>query len=315
MNAGDFVKKSLFLIIVCSAANIVLGQNLYTQTYGDHNNTPIVFLHGGPGYNSAGFEATTANTLSEKGFFVVVYDRRGEGRSPDSTVQYSFDESVNDLHNIIDSLNLDSVALIGHSFGGMLATKFTSKYPQITSSIVLVSAPISLQKSFKTIIEKSQEVYQAKSDSVNLKYLNMLRKMDTTSLMYSSYCFMHARQNGFYSPNNLSTEADSIYDSFKNNEELYKYASKMGRKAPQGFWENDQYTTMNLSEELRELKNSGEKIYGLYGREDGLYSADQINHLKEIIGKNNLMYLKNCSHNVFIDRQKRFIRFLKKSLK
>ena len=57
------------------------------------------------------------------------------------------------------------------------------------------------------------------------------------------------------------------------------------------------------------------KIYALYGKDYGLYSVDKVDQLSQIIGKNNLMYLDNCSHNVFIDQQTSFIDYLKSTLK
>ena len=64
---------------------------------------------------------------------------------------------------------------------------------------------------------------------------------------------------------------------------------------------------MHLKRQLKKLKNEGISIYGLYGKEDGLYSEEQISDLGFIIGKENLKYLTNCSHSVYIDQQKAFI--------
>lgn len=54
---------------------------LYISTYGDKSNSAAIFIHGGPGYDSQDFEITTAELLASKGFYVVVYDQRGQGRS------------------------------------------------------------------------------------------------------------------------------------------------------------------------------------------------------------------------------------------
>jgi proline iminopeptidase len=66
--------------------------------------------------------------------------------------------------------------------------------------MVLVGAPVSLQQTFRTIQEKSKIIYEGRKDSVNLKFLKMLMAMDSTQLEYGSYSFMHAMQNGFYTP-------------------------------------------------------------------------------------------------------------------
>ena len=135
----------------------------------------------------------------------------------------------------------------------------------------------------------------------------MLENMDTASIEYSSYCFGQAMQNGFYTPINPSAEAKNIYTKFKIDTLLTKYASQMSYEAPQGFWKNEKYTTIVLTKNLQSLQKQNIKIYGLYGKDDGLYSAQQVNDLQNLIGSSNIKYFENCSHNVFIDQQTQFI--------
>ncbi|GAB1372856.1 alpha/beta hydrolase [Candidatus Kapaibacterium sp.] len=283
------------------------GENIYTKTFGNPKDKAIIYLHGGPGYNCANFEATTAQRLANKGFFVVVYDRRGEGRSKDPNAKYTFKETFDDLNTIYQKYGLTKSTLIGHSFGGVVATLFAENFPDKIQSIILVGAPVSLQETFKTIITTSKIIYQTKNDSNNLKYLNMIENMDKNSIEYSSYSFMHAMQNGFYTPKNLTEEAKTIYSKFKSDTILTKYATQMNYQAPQGFWKNEKYTAINLTANLKKLKENRINIYGLYGKDDGLYSADQVKDLKNILGENKVKYIDNCSHNVFIDQQSQFI--------
>lgn len=287
------------------------ADELYIRTFGDSGSKPIIFLHGGPGYNCANFEVTTAAKLADKGFFVIVYDRRGEGRSTNNRAEFTFEQTFNDLNSIYEKFDLQSSVLIGHSFGGMIATLFAVKYKEKIESIVLVGAPISLQESFKTIIDSSREIYQSRSDSTNLNYLDMLEKMDKSSMSYASYCFMHAMQNGFYETDNPNDNAKQIYSKFKSDTILMKHSSKMTYKAPQEFSKNENYTVLDLKQILSGLV--GEiSIYGLYGKEDGLFTKEQVSELEKIIGEKNLKYLDDCSHNVFIDRQEKFIEMMQK---
>lgn len=290
------------------------AQGLYIKTFGKPDAKPIIFLHGGPGYNCASFERTTAQELSQVGFYVITYDRRGEGRSA-KNAEYSFDESHDDLMKIMDSLEISSAHFIGHSFGGIQALKFAEQFPERVQSISLVGAPISLQASFKTILNACEKIYTDKKDKTNLAYIKMLRDMDTSSIQYSSFCFMHAMQCGFYTCKNPNPQATKIYKSFGSDSILMKYASKMGRQAPEGFWKNEAYTTLDLEPILLDLKSQGISIFGIYGKEDGLYSKDQIDKLSGNIGKDNLLYLSNCSHSVFIDQQLLFIEALENWLK
>lgn len=308
--------KTLFCLLV-AAFSITVGQSqsLYSKSFGDKNNPAILYLHGGPGYNCASFEATTAQKLADNGYYVIVYDRRGEGRSKDAKAQFTFSEMCADINSLYTHYGIQKSTLLGHSFGGIVATHFADSFPQKVQSIVLVGAPVSLQKTFKFIIAKSTFHYIAQNDSVNLKYIRMIEKMDTNSLLYSSYCFGHAMQNGAYSPQNPSQEAKDINKSLKSDTLLSKLASKMTYEAVQGFWKNEHYTTLDLTEQLHRLQNRKVLIYGLYGKEDGLYSTQQIQELQDIIGIDKIKYLDNCSHSVFIDQQTEFVKTINHWLK
>jgi proline iminopeptidase len=301
------------IILTLFLASTIISNELYIKTFGDKNSTAIIFLHGGPGYNSANFEATSAQRLSEKGFFVICYDRRGEGRSTDKNAKYTFDESIKDITFILDFFSLEKASLIGHSFGGMLAIKFAEKFPDKIDKLFLVGAPINLQNSYKNIISKCEKIYSENGDKMNLGYINMLKEMDTSSIEYSAYSFMHAMQNGFYSPKEISDEAKKVYKELQSNQQLAMYSTMMTEQAPKGFWENEKYTTLNLSNDLKKLVNDGIKVLGIYGKDDGLYSAEIVDSIAEIIGENNLYYLDNASHNVYIDRQLDFFEILNKA--
>jgi len=303
--------KLLFTLFILTSTIIVNAQNLYIKSFGNQSNTPIIFMHGGPGYNCASFEATTAQNLANNGFFVIVYDRRGEGRSKDADAKFTFEQSIEDVNAILSEYKLQKATIIGHSFGGIVAANFAAANPSKVQALVLVGAPIGLQNSFRNIIATSKALYQSKNDSLNLMYIGMLEKMDTSSLEYAVYCFGHAMQNKFYNPKKPSEEAQKLYTTFKTDTILTKYASKMTQEPTKGFWKNEHYTTLNLSTSLKNLKTKGIKIYGLYGKEDGLYSTDQTMALQQITGENNLKYLNNCSHSVFVDQQTEFISALK----
>ena len=305
------MKKTLTIFVFIISTLLVNAQSIYLKAFGNPNDKPLIYLHGGPGYNSAGFESTTAQKLSENGFYVITYDRRGEGRSPDKNAKFTFNETFDDINLIYDKFNLTSATLIGHSFGGVIATLYAEKHPNKTTSIILVSAPLSMQETLSTIVKSSKSIYTSNKDSVNLNYINMLEKMDKSSIEYSSYCFSHAMQNGFYYPKVPTKEALNIYKKFKTDTLLIKYSSEMTYEAPSGFWQNEKYTTLDLNENLKRVLKNNTPVFGLYGKDDGLFSGTQIRNIENLIGKDNFEYLSNCSHNLFIDQQTKFINALK----
>jgi proline iminopeptidase len=101
---------------------------------------PLLFLHGGPGYNSYSFEAQAGPAL-EKKLQVIYLDQRGSGRSERPwRGEYSIAALVDDIEALRKTLGVDKLALMGHSFGGTLALEYAAAYPQHVSKVVLVSA-------------------------------------------------------------------------------------------------------------------------------------------------------------------------------
>ncbi len=282
------------------------SQTIYSKAFGNPKSTPIIFLHGGPGYNCVNFEVTTAQNLADQGFYVIVYDRRGEGRSPDTKATFTFKETLDDVNDLYKKYKLKSAVLMGHSFGGLVATLFAEKYPKKIKSIVLVGSPIVFQETFETIIDNCRKFYTEKNDQTSLGYMDMLEKVDSTSLDYISYCFYNAFQAGCYAPKHLQKETTDMY-MVLSKDSLYKVAMEMTYPPTEGFWKNEKYSTMDLTTNLQNLVKNKVKIYGLYGKDDGLFSIQQVSDLQAIIGESNLKYFEDCSHSVFMDRQSLFL--------
>lgn len=308
------MKRIILLLVLVLTIPQTHAQELYSKTFGDPKNTAVLYLHGGPGYNAASFEISTAQKLADNGFYVVIYDRRGEGRSADPNSKFTFEETFDDINDLLKKYYLQKVNLIGHSFGGVIAALYSKKNPEKVNSITLIGAPVSLQETFKTILRSSRKIYLEKNDKTNLNYIDMIEKMNPASVEYYAYSFGHAMQNGFYNPKNLSEETKSIYAN-SQKEEAFKYTAQMNREAPQGFLKNENYTSIDLTKTLEKLVSNKTRIYAMYGKEDGLYSPEQVIKLQEIIGKKNLNYLNDCSHNIFIDQQSLFIDSIKKWLR
>ncbi|MDT0644168.1 alpha/beta hydrolase [Zunongwangia sp. F363] len=107
------------------------------------NGKTVMLLHG-KNFNGAYWE-TTIDALTKEGFNVLVPDQLGFGKSskPDY-FQYTFQQLALNTKKLIDSLGIEKLDVLGHSMGGMLATRFTLMYPEITNNLVLVN-PIGLE--------------------------------------------------------------------------------------------------------------------------------------------------------------------------
>lgn len=105
----------------------------------DARETPIVFLHGGPGTPDMKGDSRYFGRLAEAGFDVYVYDEVGSGRSSRlaNPRGYTLERDVADLEAIRQEIGADKVVLIGHSYGGTLAAAYAASHPEHVARMVL----------------------------------------------------------------------------------------------------------------------------------------------------------------------------------
>lgn len=106
------------------------------------NGRAVVLLHGRNFYGS--YWQNTIQALSQAGYRVVVPDQIGFGKSSKPDIAYGFDLLAANTARLLDELKLDKAAIVGHSFGGMLAVRFARTYPEKTTHLVLEN-PIGLE--------------------------------------------------------------------------------------------------------------------------------------------------------------------------
>lgn len=107
------------------------------------NGKTIMLLHG-KNFNGAYWEKT-AKDLSEKGFRVIIPDQIGFGKSSKpQSYQFSFSQLAENTKAILDQLQIEKTIVLGHSMGGMVATRFTLLYPEKVQKLILEN-PIGLE--------------------------------------------------------------------------------------------------------------------------------------------------------------------------
>lgn len=135
---------------------------------GETGAPPVVFLHGGPGYNSYSF-AAQAGPLLEPHLPMVYFDQRGCGRSErPADGAYSMELLVADVEALRQHLGAEQIVPMGHSFGGALALEYAARYPQHVAKVVLVG-PLSdspgSQASWRAALRRWHPHLAAEADS------------------------------------------------------------------------------------------------------------------------------------------------------
>ncbi|MDM1072571.1 alpha/beta hydrolase [Empedobacter brevis] len=151
------------------------------------NGKSVVLLHG-KNFNGA-YWKTTIEALNKDGYRVIVPDQIGFGKSSKPIgYQFTFQQLAQNTKAVLDELKLDKVYLLGHSMGGMLATRFTLMYPQTVEKLILEN-PIGFED-WKLV---------APYTSIDKNYLNELKADYETTKKY---------QAGFYYDNVWKQEYD-----------------------------------------------------------------------------------------------------------
>jgi pimeloyl-ACP methyl ester carboxylesterase len=102
-----------------------------------------LLLHG-KNFNISYWEQTIKE-LTKNGFRVIAADQIGFGKSTKpANYQYSFQQLAFNTKSILDSLKINKIIVLGHSMGGMLATRFALSYPEMTEKLILEN-PIGLE--------------------------------------------------------------------------------------------------------------------------------------------------------------------------
>ena len=110
---------------------------------GTANNQTIMLLHG---KNFCGATwVGSIQALSAAGYRVIAPDQIGFCKSSKPKgYQFTLSQLAHNTKGILDSLGITKLTVMGHSMGGMLATRFALLYPNITSKLVIVS-PLGLE--------------------------------------------------------------------------------------------------------------------------------------------------------------------------
>lgn len=107
------------------------------------NGRTVVLMHG-KNFCGATWEATI-KALSVAGYRVVAPDQIGfcTSTKPEH-YQYTFQQLAINTHGLLDQLGITQATIVGHSTGGMLATRYALMYPAQVDQLVMVN-PIGLE--------------------------------------------------------------------------------------------------------------------------------------------------------------------------
>lgn len=146
---------------------------LYSRELGQ--GTEIIVLHGGPDFDHS-YLVPDLDRLSDS-FHLIYYDQRGRGRSADRVQpeDVTLASEIADIEKVRQYFHLDSVILLGHSWGTVLALEYALRYPERVSRMILMNpAPASTAdyKQLRTewLEKRPEDMEQRKTISASAAY-------------------------------------------------------------------------------------------------------------------------------------------------
>jgi len=206
--------KALFLILLLTSQLIIsyIGQPMmetlqaeehfldfgYGKIWSQHwfvnetkDKTPIIFIHGGPGFESGYIKNLKILAYKRPCIF---YDQSGCGKSvvqDNSAIDWTFEHYVQELKNIINSLGLKKVILFGYSWGAALATQYALDFPQRIEKLILASPYIStshLLANYKKLAQ-SRGIYEIMITHENNRTTDSAEYQAAYSLFFKHFVF------------------------------------------------------------------------------------------------------------------------------
>jgi len=291
------MKAILQIIILWCFAQISLGQEsryvqinegkIHYQVIGEGKT--ILVINGGPGFSSEGF-LYIAKEIASLGYRAVLFDQRGTGKSTlerlDSTT-ITMDLMAEDIELIRKDLGITEWILFGHSFGGMLANYYTSKFPQrVMAMIHSSSGGLDLH-----LIDNAQENLHARLTEQEIDSLNFWRnklREDRT---------IDSRRNF-----NRFMAAAYVY----NKEHIHSVSERL----MQGDMELNFMVWRDMFRIGYDCKNALKSFVGpvliLQGKQDVI--PESLAHIADTVFSNSrLHFIDKCGHYGWLDKKEEYL--------
>lgn len=254
---------------------------IHYKTIGD--GPPLLIINGGPGMNCNGFE-NLAESLSATNL-AIIYDQRGTGKSVlktlDSTT-ITIQLMLEDIERLREHLKIEKWSVLGHSFGGMLASQYATQYPQRIEKLILSS-----------------------SGGIDLDLLNYVGKSINSKL---SAVQLDSINYWTQKINDGDTSHSARLGRGRNLAPAYvlkqNYLPVIAERLTQGngtinqlIWQDFQKINFNCAEKLKTFK---QPVLIIQGKQDIIH-AETAEKAHAVLSNSKIVLMDNCIHYGWLD--------------
>lgn len=251
----------------------------------------LIVVHGGPGSDHSDFKPWLSPLAED--YQIVYFDQRSNGQSErvDPAI-CTFQQLADDIEGLRQYLGLEKISLLGHSFGGMIAQVYATKYPQSLENLLLICTAPS-KEFYKEALEFAQRIGTPK-------------QIQAIPELFEG----NIRDN-----NHLEQWWETCWDLYWHNfpEDI---GADIGSR-PIGSLEICNYTFKYLMPhyDIRpELAKVSTKTLIVAGRHDWITPVTQSEEIHRLIPDSKLVIFEESGHMPFIEEQTKFISTLQSFL-
>ena len=290
------MKRALVLVLFASATLTphegrvpVGGASLYVRDIG--RGQPIVVLHGGPDFDHT-YLLPDLDRLADS-FRLIYYDQRGRGKSGDGVraEDVTLASDIADLDKVREHFHLASPAVLGHSWGTLLALEYAIRHPDHVSRLILMNPGPASAADYRQFRAERIEKLGADLDRLRAAAATDGFKAgdpDAVAAYYRIHFKAALRRREDYE--RLMT---LMRPSFTTGEAILK-ARHIEDRLMADSWSRDDY---DLRPKLRTVKIPTLVIYG----DHDFIPPFAAEHIAEALPAARLVTMKDCGHFAYLE--------------
>lgn len=218
--------------------------------------------------------------LKKLGYKIILHDFVGQLRSDKFEGVYSFEKHVEDVRQLLQHIGIKKPHLIGTSYGGEVAMKYASMYPDEMSSITIINS----------VSEVDDKMVRSVEEWIDL------------AETYEGELFFYGMMSSIYG-----------YTYIKNNKDLLSKRAKAMNKIPQDYFDgqiglyNTFITDVNMTKELHKITCP---TLIICGKEDTLKPVKLSRIIADEIKNSRFEIISDCGHVTIFEKPVELNRYI-----
>ena len=287
------MKRVLLLALLAAAPHEdripVGGATLYARDVG--RGQPIVVVHGGPDFDHT-YLLPDLDRLADS-YRLVYYDQRGRGRSAEGVrpEDVTLASDIADLDKVREHSRLARTAILGHSWGTVLALEYAIRHPDRVSHLILMNPALASAADYRQFRKERREKMGADLDRIRaVAATDGYKAGDPDAVV--AYYRIHFKA-ALARPEDYERLMAIMKPSFTTSEAILK-ARQVEDRLMADTWSLEGY---DLLPQLRSLKIPTLVIYG----DHEFIPSFVAEHIAAAVPAARFVTMKDCGHFAYLE--------------